>query len=49
MGAGAGGFLSFAIWSSDSSNAVNTQSWSISKMERIPIDFLYSTEIRWKR
>ena len=41
-------FVSFAMLSVDTSNAVNTQSWSISKMERIPIDFLYSTEIRWK-
>ena len=41
-------FDSFAMLSADTSNAVNTQSWSISKMERIPIDFIYSTEIRWK-
>lgn len=41
-------FVSFAMLSVDTSNAVNTQSWSISKMERIPIDFIYSTEIRWK-
>ena len=41
-------FMSFAMLSVDTSNAANTQSWSISKMERIPIDFIYSTEIRWK-
>ena len=33
-------FLSFAILYVDSGNAVNTQSCSISKMERIPIDFI---------